>query len=154
MELIKQVEINIDYILMLVAKYHQGHCKDKEILVDIKKAIGSSPELRSKKELIESFIDSINVDTRVDEDWKKFVTQQKESDLATIISEENLKPDETKKFIDNSFRDGMLKTTGTDLDKILPPVRRFGGASNNRQEKKQGIIEKLNLFFEKYLGVV
>lgn len=154
MELIKQVEINIDYILMLVVKYHQGHCKDKEILVDIKKAIGSSPELRSKKELIESFIDSINVDTRVDEDWKKFVTQQKESDLATIISEENLKPDETKKFIDNSFRDGVLKTTGTDLDKILPPVRRFGGASNNRQEKKQGIIEKLTSFFEKYLGII
>ena len=120
MELIKQVEINIDYILMLVTKY-QGN-KDKEILIDISKAIGSSPELRSKKELIENFISNINVDTRVDEDWKKFVEQQKESDLVNLIEEENLKPEETRKFIDNSFRDGVLKTTGTDIDGILPPV--------------------------------
>lgn len=153
MELIKQVEINIDYILMLVAKYHRSHCTDKEILIDIQKAIGSSPELRSKKELIESFINNINADTNVDDDWKVFVSGQKEADLDNIIEEEHLKPEETKKFIANSFRDGMLKTSGTDIDKILPPVRRFGGGGNNRQEKKQGIIEKLSSFFEKYLGL-
>lgn len=153
MELIKQVEITIDYILLLVTKYQKGHCKDKEILIDIQKAIGSSTELRSKKELIESFIDNINASTKVDEDWKKFVTTQKETDLNSIITEENLKPEATKKYIENSFRDGMLKTTGTDLDKILPPVRRFGGGSNNRQEKKFNIIEKLTAFFNKYLGL-
>ena len=151
MELIKQVEINIDYILMLVAKY-QGN-KDKEILIDINKAIGSSPELRSKKELIENFISNINVDTIVDEDWKKYVEEQKESDLINLIEEENLKPEETRRFIDNSFRDGVLKTTGTDIDGILPPVRRFGSGTNNRQIKKQNIIEKLSEFFEKYLGL-
>ena len=151
MELIKQVEINIDYILMLVAKY-QGK-KDKEILIDINKAIGSSPELRSKKELIENFISNINVDTKVDEDWKKYVEEQKESDLNNLITEENLKPEETRKFIDNSFRDGILKTSGTDIDSILPPTRRFGGGANNRQVKKQSIIEKLTKFFEKYFGL-
>lgn len=151
MELIKQIEINIDYILMLVAKY-QGN-KDKEILIDISKAIGSSPELRSKKELIENFISNINVDTKVDEDWKLYVEKQKESDLVNLIEEENLKPTETRKFIDNSFRDGILKTSGTDIDSILPPTRRFGGGANNRQVKKQSIIEKLTKFFEKYFGL-
>lgn len=136
---------------MLVAKY-QGN-KDKEILIDISKAIGSSPELRSKKELIENFISNINVETKVDEDWKKYVEEQKESDLNNLITEENLKPEETRKFIDNSFRDGVLKTTGTDIDGILPPVRRFGGGTNNRQVKKQSIIEKLSKFFEKYFGL-
>ncbi len=53
MELIRQVEINIDYILMLVAKYHDSNCEDKEILVDIRKAVDSSMQLRSKKDLIE-----------------------------------------------------------------------------------------------------
>ncbi len=153
MELIKQVEINIDYILLLVEKYHKGNCNDKEILIDIQKAIGSSPQLRSKKELIEAFIDNINAQTQVDEDWKKFVTAQKETDLKTIIEEENLKPEAAKKYIENSFRDGMLKTTGTDIDKILPPVRRFGGGLNNRQEKKYSIIEKLTKFFNKYIGL-
>lgn len=35
MELVKQVEVNIDYILMLVTKYHDGNREDKEILVAI-----------------------------------------------------------------------------------------------------------------------
>ena len=55
-ELIRQVEINIDYILMLVKKYHDTHCEDKEVLITINKAIDASPELRSKKQLIETFI--------------------------------------------------------------------------------------------------
>lgn len=150
-ELIRQVEINIDYILMLVVKYHESNCNDKNILVAIDKAINSSIQLRSKKELIEDFIESVNISTKVDEDWRKFVHEQKEKDLAEIIDEERLKSEETKKFIDNSFRDGTLKTIGTDIDKIMPPVSRFGGG---RAEKKEGIIEKLKKFFEKYFGLV
>ncbi len=150
-ELVKQIEVNIDYILMLVAKYQQSNCKDKTILTTIDKAINSSIELRSKKELIERFIEQVNVSTKVDEDWRKFLHERKEADISAIIEEEKLKPEETRRFIDNAFRDGMLKTTGTAIDKIMPPVSRFGGG---RAAKKQGIIEKLMIFFEKYLGLV
>ncbi|ALQ38186.1 type I restriction endonuclease subunit R [Fusobacterium hwasookii] len=150
-ELIKQVEINIDYILMKVAEYYKSNKKDKEILIDIKKAIDSSIELRSKKELIEGFIDRVNSSKNVTDDFKKFVKEEKEKDLEKVIEEEKLKPQETKKFIDNSLRDGTLKTTGTDIDKLLPPVSRFGGG--NRIEKKLGVIEKLKGFFDKYLGL-
>jgi type I restriction enzyme R subunit len=152
MELIRQVEINIDYILMLVAKYHDSNCEDKEILVDIRKAVDSSMQLRSKKDLIENFIATVNTATKVDDDWIKFVTEQKKTDLDTLIAEEKLKPDETRKFVDNSFRDGILKTTGTDVDRILPPVSRFGGG--NRAAKKDGIIAKLQAFFDKYFGLI
>lgn len=147
-ELIRQVEINIDYILMLVVKYHESNCKDKNIRVTIDKAINSSIQLRSKKELIKDFIESVNISTKVDEDWRKFVQEQKEKDLAEIIDKERLKSEETKKFIDNSFRDGILKTIGTDIDKIMPPVSRFGGG---RAEKKEGIIEKLKKFLKSIL---
>ena len=152
LELIRQVEINIDYILMLVAKYHQTNCEDKSILVSIDKAISSSMQLRSKKELIEHFIDTVNTATNVDEDWRKFVSEQKETDLNQLITEEKLKQEETKRLMDNSFRDGLLKTTGTDIDKIMPPVSRFGGG--NRTAKKQSVIEKLMDFFDKYFGLV
>ena len=154
MELVKQVEVNIDYILILVAKYHNSNCEDKEILVDINKAINSSIQLRSKKELIESFIATVNTDTNVDEDWNKFVIEQKEADLTKIIEEENLKKEETKRFIDNCFRDGELRTFGTAIGKILPPVPLFGAGANNRQAKQQTIVEKLSKFFEKYLGLI
>jgi type I restriction enzyme R subunit len=150
-ELVKQIEVNIDYILMLVAKYQESNCKDKTILTTIDKAINSSIELRSKKELIERFIEQVNVSTKVDEDWRKFLHERKEADISAIIEEEKLKPEETRRFIDNAFRDGMLKTTGTAIDKIMPPVSRFG---RGRAAKKQGIIEKLMIFFEKYLGLI
>ena len=150
-ELIRQIEVNIDYILMLVAKYQASNCKDKSILTTIDKAINSSLELRSKKELIERFIEQVNTSTKVDEDWRKFLHERKEADIAAIIEEEKLKPEETRRLIDNAFRDGVLKTTGTAIDRIMPPVSRFGGS---RAAKKQGIIEKLLNFFEKYLGLV
>ena len=153
LELVKQVEVNIDYILMLVAKYHDDNCENKEILVAIDKAIKSSLQLRSKKELIENFIESINADTNVNEDWRRFVREQREADIQSLIAEEKLKPEETKKFVSNAFRDGVLKTTGTDVDRILPPVSRFGGGGS-RDKKKQTVIEKLKAFFEKYFGLV
>ena len=153
MELVKQVEVNIDYILMLVAKFHQSNCTDKEILGSIDKAIRSSIELRSKKELIDAFIETVNVDTDVRSDWKKFVSEQKEKEIDDVIVEHKLKPDETKEFIENAFRDGVLKTTGTDINKIMPSTSRFGGGGN-RTKLKQGIIERLQKFFEKYFGLM
>ena len=150
-ELIRQVEINIDYILLLVQKYHDSNCTDKEILVNISKAIGSSIQLRSKKELIENFIGSVNADTDVEKSWKDFVRQRKDEDLKEIIDSEHLKPQETRTFIDNSFRDGQVRTTGTDIDRILPPMSRFGGG--NRQEKKKSVIDKIQAFFERYFGL-
>ena len=151
MELVRQVEVNIDYILILVSQYHDSNCKDKEILTKIDKAIDSSIQLRSKKDLIHDFIRTMDASTVVDRDWTLFVQKQKDAELDTIIAEEKLKPEETRRFVDNSFRDGSLKTTGTDFDRIMPPVSRFGGG--NRVEKKQGVIQRMMQFFEKYLGV-
>lgn len=44
-----------------------------------------------------------------------------------------------------------MRTTGTDIDKILPPMSRFGGG--NRQEKKKSVIDKIQAFFERYFGL-
>lgn len=151
-ELIKQVEINIDYILMLVQQYHESNCQNKDLLVSINKAIGASMNLRSKKELIEDFVGTINSDVDINGAWDEFVKQKKEEELEAIIKDEKLKPSETKKFIDNAFRDGQVRTTGTDLDKILPPMSRFGGGGN-RTYKKMTVIEKIQTFFEKYFGL-
>ena len=150
-ELIKQIEINIDYILMLVQKYHDSHCDDKEILITIQKAVDASPELRSKKALIETFIAGINDVSDVMLEWRTFVAEEKERQLVTIIQEENLKDEETRRFMDSAFRDGSVKTTGTDIDKLMPPISRFGGG--NRTVKKQAIIDKLMAFFNRFFGI-
>ena len=150
-ELIKQIEINIDYILLLVQKYHDSHCDDKEVLITIRKAVDASPELRSKKALIETFIAGINDVSDVMLEWRTFVAEEKERQLVAIIQEENLKDDETRRFMDSAFRDGSVKTTGTDIDRLMPPISRFGGG--NRAEKKQTIIEKLKGFFDRFFGI-
>ena len=150
-ELIKQIEINIDYILMLVKKYHDTHCKDKEVLITINKAIDASPELRSKKQLIENFISGINDVDDVMDEWHSYVAKQRKQDLDTIITEERLKPEDTRKFMENAFRDGEIKTVGTDIDKLMPPISRFGGGG--RTKKKQNVIDRLKAFFEKYFGI-
>jgi type I restriction enzyme R subunit len=137
---------------MLVAKYHDSNCTDKEILGAIDRAVKSSLELRSKKELIESFIKTVNAGTDVQNDWEKFVTAQREKDLEDLITGEKLKPEETRKYVNNAFRDGEMKTSGTDIDKIMPPISRFCGGGK-REEKKQTIIDKLKAFFDKYFGL-
>lgn len=150
-ELIKQIEINIDYILLLVQKYHDSYCDDKEVLITIRKAVDASPELRSKKTLIETFIAGINDVSDVMLEWRTFVAEEKERQLVAIIQEENLKDDETRRFMESAFRDGSVKTTGTDIDRLMPPISRFGGG--NRAEKKQTIIDKLKGFFDRFFGI-
>lgn len=152
MELIKQVEINIDYILALIKKYHEGHLKDKEIVISISKAIDSSVELRNKKELIQQFIDSLTPSTNVDDDWHSFVDAKKVEELDQIINDENLDKDETYKFITNAFRDGFVQSTGTAISKVLPPVSRFT-PTGDRTKKRESVLEKLSSFFNKFWDI-
>lgn len=150
-ELVRQIEINIDYILLLVKKFHDSHGDDKEVLITIRKAIDASPELRSKKALIENFISGINEIDDVLTEWHTYVAEQREQELVQIIKDEKLKEAETRKFVENAFRDGEIKTVGTDIDKLMPPVSRFGGG--NREAKKQTVIDKLKAFFERFFGI-
>lgn len=152
MELIKQVEINIDYIIELIRKYHDSNQEDKELLVDINKAIDSSIELRNKKDLIEQFISSLNPTSSIDDDWHTFVDAKKLEELDRIIAEENLDHDETYKFIENAFRDGAVQSTGTAITKILPPVSRFS-QNNERGIKRESVLDKLTNFFNRFFDI-
>lgn len=152
MELIKQVEINIDYILAFIKKYHESHLKDKEIVVSINKAIDSSVDLRNKKELIERFISSLTPSSDVDDDWQSFVDAIKLEELDKIIGEENLNKEETYKFIHNAFRDGYIQSTGTSITKVLPPVSRFT-PTGDRTRKRESVLEKFGIFFNKFWDI-
>jgi len=153
-ELIKQVEVNVDYILMLVQKYlkAKGTGKDKEIRATIERAINASPSLRNKKDLIEHFVASVSSSAKVDEAWLAFVAVRKAEELEQIIAEEGLNADETRAFVANAFRDGAIPATGTAITKILPPVSRFS-KNNGHSVKKQTVLDRLGAFFERYFGL-
>ena len=151
-ELVKQVEVNIDYIMLLVTKYHSEHTGNAEIRLSISKAIDSSIELRNKKDLIENFIDSLTPEvTDVDVVWHEYIERQKEQELESIISEERLKPEETRRFIEASFRDGAIRENGTDVASILPPMSRF---SKDRATKKETVLSRLKVFFERFRDII
>ena len=152
MELIKQTEINIDYILMLVNKYHKNNTKNKEILTNIHKAIDSSLELRNKKELIIQFINSLNGDAIVDKEWHTFIKKSKIDELEKIISDENLNRNESYEFIQNSFQTGNIETHGTAITKVIPPLSRFSN-TGERSQKIKSVIEKFTEFFDRFFNI-
>lgn len=152
MELIKQIEINIDYIIELIKKYHGDHIKNKEILSDINRAIESSVELRNKKDLIEQFIESLDISSSVDGDWIEFVEKKKKEELERIIEEEKLNHDETYKFIENSFRDWTIATTGTAITKIVPKMSRFS-PGGDYAKKCESVTDRLMKFFERFFDI-
>jgi type I restriction enzyme R subunit len=150
-ELVRSVEVNIDFIKMLISKYYEDHQVDKEILVKVSKAIDASPTLRSKKDLIMKFMESVNgTDNSVVEEWKKYIEKAKDIELEKIINEENLNPEETKKFVKEAFGGGAVKSVGVDIVKILPPMSMF---NTNREEKKKNVIQKITQFFERFFGL-
>jgi len=153
-ELIKQVEINVDYILMLVEQYRdvKGDGDDKEIRAAIDRAVSSSPSLRNKKDLIEAFVDSLSATAEVDQAWAAFVAAKRAEELDRIINEEDLDPDATRLFVDAAFRDGAVQPTGTAITKILPPVSRFG-QSGGHAAKKASVLAKLAAFFDRFFGL-
>ena len=152
MELIKTIDINIDYILNLVKKYHESNMQDKELLLKIQKAVNASPELRNKKDLIEQFIDSLNQDSDVYKDFEIFMNIKKKEELDKIIEEENLKSEETYNFIRKAFDRGNVEENGTDVVNILPQMSRFT-ADNDRAKKKQRVLDKLLDFFDKFFSI-
>ena len=151
-ELIKQVEINIDYILMLIKKYHEGHMEDKEIKVSILKSVDASIELRSKKDLIENFIDSLTPSSNVDEDWKKYINAQKIAELNKIIEEENLNKEETYKYVNNAFKNGYVQENGIQINKVLPPLPIID-PQKRRQKKRETVIQKIVAFFNRFRDI-
>jgi type I restriction enzyme, R subunit len=154
-ELVKQVEITVDYILLLVQRYRdqRGDGSDKEILAEIRRAIDSSPGLRNKKDLIEAFVERISASGVVDEEWAAYVAARRTAELDGIIAEESLRPAETRAFIERAFRDGAIQQSGTAITTILPPMSRFSD-DGGHGEKKRRVLARLVAFFVRFFGLV
>ena len=151
MDLVKQVQINIRYILDLVQQYHDDNCQDKEVIVKIRKQIAASPDMRDKRDLIEKFIEKMTPEkgTDVGNEWEKYIEEEKKKRLDAIIKEENLNPHETETFMQRAFQDGYVTETGTGITKILPASNPFLPESG---EKKQTVLDKLKAYLNQFLN--
>lgn len=162
-ELLKQVEVSVDFILALVAKKREesGDGDDREILAEINSAVNSSPTLRNKQDLIEEFIARISAMSSGDvhEEWQKFVEEKSDAELAAIIEDERLKEEPTRRFVKDSFERGSVSESGTALASILPSMgsrfrRKRTDDSGSRSVKKRRVFHRLQSYFERFNGLV
>ena len=80
------------------------------------------------------------------------MNSKKKEELDKIIAEENLSKEETYSFIQKSFENGRVETNGTEVSNLLPPMSMFT-PNNDRQEKKNKVIDKLLEFFDKFFSI-
>lgn len=153
MELMKSIEINIDYILFLISQIDENPEKNREIIIKVRKAVEASPDLRNKEELILEFINRHTAGNDVHDEWQDYVRQSQREEIEKIISEENLKRDKALEFIGQSFRDGSVHESGTGIADILPPMGLFGGAGAKRAEKKRTVLQRLKDFFNRFFDI-
>lgn len=153
MELMKSIEINIDYILFLVGQLNGEDAHDREIIIKAMKSVQASPDLRNKEELIRQFIESHTPNTDVHDQWSEFVRQSLRKEIETIIEEENLNRSKALDFIEQSFRNGEVRESGTGIADILPPMGLFGNAGARRAEKKKNVVRRLKEFFDRFYDI-
>ncbi len=153
MELMKSIEINIDYTLFLVSQLDGNERHDREIIIKAMKSVEASPDLRNKKELIEEFIESHTPENDVHDQWQEFVRLSQQRQMEEIITSENLRRDKTLEFMRQSFRDGNIREGGTEIAEIIPPMGLFGNAGVRRAEKKKRVTASLKEFFDRFYDI-
>lgn len=167
MELVRQLEINIDYILMLVEKRHGDNVRDREIAERIRSSVAASPELRDKQDLIDRFLEmagfcetpaTFSIDPEASEErrhevvsahWRELVRESMETELGGIIECEHLKPDQTRALVSEAFETGGVPQEGTAVASILPPVSRFA-KGNPQAEKRRRVTALLSAFYNRF----
>ena len=154
-DLLKTEEVNLDYILALILEKAKEQGTNNETLKEeIRRLIRSSLGTRAKEELIIEFINRTDL-TKFDknedilEAFYGYAKIEKEQKINELITEENLK-EKSKKFIEKSISRGYVSQGGTELDDVLPPVGRRGGA---REVKKQSVLTKLKDIVKVFVGI-
>lgn len=153
MELVKQVDINVDYILMLVEHHRgeRGDGDDREIPVEITRALAASPALRGKRDLIEEFYRRVSLNGDVPTEFESFIAAKRDSELDAIIEAEHL-GEGARDFAYDSLREGYVPDEGTGLSSILPPARRFGGGGS-REAIRSRVLDALRTWVERFSGL-
>jgi len=148
LELVRRDEINVDYILRLLSRLVNAKENDKQkIINEITKSLSSDIKLRSKRELIEKFINgtipNITDSNDIETEFNNFWTQEKTEALERISQEEGVVGERVEKLIEDYIFTGR-KPRKTELANTL--VKQPGILQRNSILKR--ISDKLDKFIE------
>lgn len=150
LELIITDEINVSYILKLLGKYKDATAeeqqKQKEALI---KTISGTVQLRSKRELIEKFINDhlmqLDDNDEIVNAFEAFWDEEKIKAFNALCEEENLLSDELKKVIETYIYDERipLKDEVAKTLKVKPKLL-------ERKVILPRVLDKIVAFVEKF----
>lgn len=154
-ELLKSQEINLEYILERIFEDNKKR-KNKSLLIeDVRRMIRASVGQRAKEGLLVDFIKQTDLDklgnkASVIEAFFGFAQKEQNIELEKLISEENLNPEEAKRYIATSIKNKFASNNGTELNSVLPKM------SPLRPEylpKKKSVFKRISEFVEKFKDV-
>lgn len=159
LELIHRDEINVAYIIQLLIKLKQSLLnatvpqeKKEQIIKEIQNLLATEVELRSKRELIERFIqDNLPVIENTDEvvnEFDKFWNEEQQKAFQQLVEEENLSAEKTEKLIE----DYLFAERAPLRVEVLELIE--GEKPSLLQRKKIGdrILKRLLDFIETYIN--
>lgn len=153
LELIHMDEINVSYILKLLSSYknatEEEKQKQKETIIN---TITGNAQLRSKRELIEKFINDhlldIDDSDAIENAFETFWNEEKLKAFDALCEEENLISEELKKVIETYIYDERipLKDDVAKTLKVKPKLL-------ERKTILPRILDKIVLFVEKFYNL-
>jgi type I restriction enzyme R subunit len=150
LELIHKDEINIYYILELLVKYKQTEDVEEKQKKEqkIQNNINSDPKLRSKKKLIEKFIEKHLVDVdenNVAEKYESFIDNERSKKFDEICTDENLDKDKTRELIEKYIYEDREPSGDaiSDTIKVQPKLL-------ERRKARVRILDKIKQFVEMF----
>ncbi|WP_108422844.1 type I restriction endonuclease subunit R [Flagellimonas amoyensis] len=151
LELIRRDEINVTYILTLLAKLHDSEPKEQEgqrkAISDI---LASETQLRSKKELIEKFIEEnlplITDSELVANEFESFWTVEKKKAILGLAKEEGLEYNKLVDLVSN-----FLFTEKEPLRDEIIAVMHERPSLKDRATSSGRILNKIKDFIETFI---
>ena len=150
LELIRVDEINVAYILRLLAQYRDSSTVKQETMKrNIMSIVSGQEHLRSKRELIEEFIDKNLMEVTdtddIDDEFDKFLEMQKTGELERLCEEESLDKVEVISVVETYLYD-QRKPLNDDISKTLTKNYKF----LERRKVVARVLEKIMGHIEKF----
>lgn len=153
LELIHRDEINVTYIIQLLIKLKADKKGDAEkTKQEIANLLSTETTLRSKRELIERFIEEnlpLIVDTdEVTNEFDKFWDKEQKQAFEKLVEEESLSKEKTEKLIE----DYLFAEKEPLTDDLLDLIEGEKPGILQRKKRRDGILLRIKDFVETFIN--
>jgi len=151
LELIHRDVINVQYILALLAQLYDSEKPKQENLRSlILDSVAGEIELRSKRELIEEFIDSnlpkLDSSAEIPDSFEDFWEQKRASAFEQLVKEEQLNADKLKKVIDRFVYTGEQPLPDPDIIELIERPLKLAERGPTKKRVLEKVVDYVDTF--------